>query len=76
MTGLAYGFENAGVKTILGTLWKLDSATGPIFMQGFYRRLSEGSSVAEALSRTREELRKSKPHPYYWAPFIVVGQWR
>ena len=76
VTGLAYGFENAGVKTILGTLWKLDSATGPIFMQGFYRRLSEGSSVAEALSRTREELRKSKPHPYYWAPFIVVGQWR
>lgn len=76
VTGLAYGFENAGVKTVLGTLWKLDSATGPIFMQGFYRRLSEGSSVAEALSRTREELRKSKPHPYYWAPFIVVGQWR
>lgn len=76
VTGLAYGFENAGVKTVIGTLWKLDSATGPIFMQGFYRRLSEGSSVAEALSRTREELRNSKPHPYYWAPFIVVGQWR
>jgi len=76
VTGLAYGFENAGVKTVLGTLWKLDSATGPVFMQGFYRRLAAGDSVAEALSRTREELRKSKPHPYYWAPFIVVGQWR
>lgn len=76
VTGLAYGFEDAGVKTVLGTLWKLDSETGPLFMQSFYKQLSDGASAASALSLARQELRKKKPHPFYWAPFVVIGQWR
>ena len=76
LTGLAYGFEGGGVKTVLGTLWKLDSQTGPVFMRDFYAQLATGSSAAEALAETRKKVRRDKPHPYYWAPFILIGQWR
>ena len=39
----------------------------------FVRHLTAGSGPAEALGRAMRELREAHPHPYYWAPFILVG---
>lgn len=78
VTGLGYTFEAARVKTVVATLWKLDSEAGRAFMESFYRHLAEGATVAGAMRQARSALRDSpgRSHPYYWAPFILIGQWR
>ena len=43
-------------------------------MIGFYTRLQQGASKAEAMHATMLELRKSRPHPYHWASFSLIGK--
>jgi CHAT domain-containing protein len=47
-------------------------------MESFYRHLAEGATVVAAMRQARSDLRDSpeRSHPYYWAPFILIGQWR
>ena len=47
-------------------------------MVEFYRHLSQGDgNRAEALRQAQLSLLKQQPyqHPYYWAPFVLVGNW-
>ncbi len=37
------------------------------------RRLTAGHGPARALRRAMLELRQAHPHPYYWAPFVLIG---
>jgi CHAT domain-containing protein/tetratricopeptide (TPR) repeat protein len=78
VTGLAYEFEDGGAHTVVATLWKLDSRSGLRFMDVFYKRLAEGAPVSQALREGRRAIRDdpNTSHPYYWAPFILIGQWR
>ena len=78
VTGFAGQFEDGGVKTVLGTLWKLDSQAGTTFMADFYKRVASGVRVADALRESRAAARgnPATAHPFYWAPFVLVGQWR
>ena len=43
-------------------------------MTAFYRRFSVGESKAVALQGAMQELRSRYPHPYYWAPFVLIGK--
>jgi len=49
-----------------------DSSTAE-FMQAFYSRFLERPNRALALGLAMLELRQRYPHPYYWAPFVLVG---
>jgi CHAT domain-containing protein len=42
-------------------------------MTAFYVRLRTSSNKAAALQGAMQELREQYPHPYYWAPFILIG---
>ena len=46
------------------------------FMKRFYRRQQAGSSKVQAMQEAMRELREEYPHPYYWAPFVLVGDGR
>lgn len=79
--GLAGAAAQANVRTTLATLWKVnDQATGEFIAQ-FYTRLQSGDTVAKALQQTQIDfIHKSGSEvdynrPYYWAPFILVGNW-
>ena len=61
---------------MIAALWKVHSETGRDFMSEFSKGLAGGASLLEALRQARLKMRSEKPHPYYWAPFILVGQWR
>ncbi len=78
VTGLAYAFEKSGIKTIVATLWTLDSKTGPTFMESLYKSLADGKGVVQALREARTVIRNNPEtsRPYYWAPFILVGNWK
>ena len=44
------------------------------FMKTFYRHLRAGASKAGAVQMSMRELRERYPHPFFWAPFVLVGQ--
>ena len=39
----------------------------------FYAGLNAGLSKAAALQRAMTLLRNAHPHPYFWAPFVLIG---
>jgi CHAT domain-containing protein len=47
-------------------------------MQQFYRELQSGKSKDEALRAAQLKLlqTRSSSHPYYWAAFSLIGDWR
>jgi CHAT domain-containing protein/tetratricopeptide (TPR) repeat protein len=78
LVGLSRGFIYAGTPSILATLWKVDDASTARLMEIFYRNWKSGMSKAEALRRAQEAVRgmKGYEHPFYWAPFIMIGDWK
>jgi CHAT domain-containing protein len=77
--GLAGSAVNAGVKSAFASLWSINDAATVTFVTNFYAEWYEnGVSKAEALQRVQRELitnGKKYAHPYYWSPFILVGNW-
>lgn len=71
--GLVRGFLAAGSRSLLTSLWDVHDRTTTVLMKSFYRRLREGQERAVALQSAMGELRADYPHPYYWAPFVLVG---
>jgi CHAT domain-containing protein/tetratricopeptide (TPR) repeat protein len=78
LVGLSRGFIYAGTPSILATLWKVDDASTSKLMEIFYRNWKSGMSKAGALREAQETVRgmKEYEHPYYWAPFIMIGDWK
>ena len=73
LIGLVRGLLSAGAQTLLLTLWDVNDSSTADFMKAFYTRLLNRSDRAEALREAMVEIRQAYPHPYYWAPFVLVG---
>jgi CHAT domain-containing protein len=76
--GMRRALALAGARSQMVSLWTVDDAATVRLMEGYYRRLQQGEGRAQALRSTQAEMR-SRPetaHPFYWAPFIAVGDWR
>ncbi len=71
--GLPYAFLGAGALGLLVSLWLVDDETTAALMASFYQQLAGGASNAAALRCAQLTLRSSHPHPYYWAPFVLIG---
>jgi len=77
--GLADAFATAGASTILASLWPVSDDATQRLMAEFYRHLQEeGLSKAEALRQAQLTLLHDDrfAHPRYWAPFLLIGDWR
>lgn len=71
--GLQRAFKQAGVKTILMTLWKVSDEITTMFMEEFYKNLLNGASVRQSVRNAQKYLIKSgASDPFYWAPFVVI----
>jgi CHAT domain-containing protein len=73
--GLARGFFSAGAPSLLVSQWIVDDEATAGLMINFYSHLRAGESPATALRHAQCQLLKEKPHPYYWAPFVILGRW-
>ena len=71
--GLVRGLLYAGARAVLHTLWDAHDCSTAEFMKAFYGGLPKGWSKARAAQEGMRELRKQYPHPFYWAPFALVG---
>jgi CHAT domain-containing protein len=79
LLGIVRGFMYAGAERVVASLWKVDDeATGEL-MKHFYREmLQEGRSPAAALREAQIMMWKQKQwhSPFYWAAFILQGEWK
>jgi nucleotide-binding universal stress UspA family protein len=72
--GLTAAFMGAGVPTIVASLWPVDDAATARLVERFYAELAKGRAAGEALRTAQRALREAgRPHPFYWAGFILVG---
>lgn len=70
--GMYRGFKQAGVKSILASLWSVNDASTSKFMNLFYSKLLEGVSLIQAYKFAINETRMQYHSAYYWAPFILL----
>jgi CHAT domain-containing protein len=73
--GITRAFLSAGGQNVLASLWAVNDESTRALMLRFYRHLLT-TNGAEALAKAQQELRRSDVryrHPYYWAPFVMVG---
>ena len=75
MIGLTWAFFVAGVPATVVSQWSVDSEGTSALMVQFHRNLLAGMTKAEALRRAELKLSRDPRynHPFYWAPFVVVG---
>ncbi len=71
--GLPRAFLGAGAAAIIVSLWLVHDETTVMLMTDWYQRMSEGLGRAAALRAAQRSLRERYPHPYYWAPFVLIG---
>ncbi|MBI3963033.1 MAG: CHAT domain-containing protein [Deinococcus sp.] len=74
LIGLARGFLYAGAPSLVVSLWTVHDQAAAALMQHFYTALSQGLGKAAALRLAQLETLADHPHPYYWAPFVLMGQ--
>ena len=74
LLGLQRGLFCAGATTLLLSLWDVHDQSTAQLMQRFYQEYIQTGHIAGALQHTMQELRRQHPHPYFWAPFILVGK--
>jgi CHAT domain-containing protein/Tfp pilus assembly protein PilF len=76
--GMTRAFLAAGSGSVVATLWDVDDQASGRLMKRFYGRLKQSvdnESTADSLTHAQREIRSNQflGHPYYWAPFVVVG---
>jgi len=74
LLGLVRGLLFAGAHSLLLTLWDVHDRSTAAFMAKFYHRVSSGEGKALAIQGSMKDLRQEYPHPYYWAPFLLIGK--
>ena len=76
--GLAGIAVRSGARSTLATLWSVQDQSTANLMVQFYQELLPGNTTkAEALRHAQLTLLKQPQyqHPFYWAPFVIVGNW-
>lgn len=78
LLGLTRAFQYAGARSVLASLWSVADVSTADLMQRFYSHLRAGKAKAEALQAAQIELIRSPgfSHPFHWAAFQLVGDWR
>jgi len=74
ISGIAYIFERAGAQAVMASLWSVDDAATKELMVEFYQNINKGMSKGEALRQAK--LSQIARHPFYWSPFILIGDAR
>jgi len=74
LLGLQRGLFCAGATTLLLSLWDVHDESTAELMSHFYRHYIQSGDMPGALQNAMRQLRAKQPHPFYWAPFVLVGK--
>lgn len=73
LIGLSRAFIYAGTPSILTTLWKVNDRASYELIRGYYAHLKTMKKSA-ALRQAQLQTMKEFPHPFYWAPYTLMGE--
>jgi CHAT domain-containing protein len=79
LVGLTQSFFNAGASRVLVSLWDVDDQATDRLMEHFYRELLQTGRPPGAALRAAQLSMRGDPRwsaPYYWAGFVLQGDWR
>ena len=76
--GLSRAFLSAGTESLILSLWAVEDQSTTTLMQMLYNNLLSGQDKAAALQNAQLSLMSGNDglaamHPYYWAPFFLIG---
>jgi CHAT domain-containing protein len=71
--GLMRGFLYAGAPSVVASLWAVSDQSTTELMREMYAGIRAGASKRAALRRAQLAIKDAYGHPYYWAPFILMG---
>lgn len=72
--GMRRAVMAAGAESLVTSLWRVDDGATAALMIAFYDGMLAGRGRAQALQEAAQQVRRSHPHPYYWAPFVLLGR--
>ncbi|MGF1676836.1 MAG: CHAT domain-containing protein [Rivularia sp. (in: cyanobacteria)] len=73
--GLAGVAVQGGARSTIATLWTVDDESTSNFMGELYRQLDGGVTKAAALQKAQLAILAQEHRPYFWAPYVLVGNW-
>src|SRR6266508_4351233 len=79
LIGLTRGFMYSGAPRVVASLWNVDDLAAADLMKLFYQRmLKDGLPAGAALRAAQLELSGQKrwASPYFWAGFVLQGEWK
>ena len=74
LLGLERGLFCAGATSLLLSLWDVHDQSTAKLMHTFYKHYIETGEMAGSLQIAMKQLREESPHPYFWAPFVLIGK--
>jgi CHAT domain-containing protein len=78
LVGLTRAFQAAGAASVVATEWKVADRSTSTAMVVFHEQLQKGVPKDEALRAAARVLAgdKATSHPYFWAPFVLIGDFQ
>jgi CHAT domain-containing protein len=78
IAGLAYQLEVRGAAAVVASLWAVNDEGTSRLMSDLYGNLAKRRARTEALREAQLAMLRDPElrHPYYWAPFVLIGDWR
>ena len=79
LIGMTRAFLYAGVPSLVVSMWPVNDESTAQLMANFYGNLKAGWSKSRALQKAKVALLQSqdwKRDPFYWGPFVLIGDWK
>lgn len=79
LVGLSRGLFFAGASSVMLGLWKVADSSTSTLMENFYWHYIQNNRTKTRSLQLAMQAVKSQPdfaHPFFWAPFVVIGDWR
>jgi CHAT domain-containing protein len=76
VVSLEQSFLIAGARAVIASLWNVEDNSTTVLMKAFYTHLAQHEDKALALAHAKRDMleRYRDASPYYWAPFVMVGE--
>lgn len=76
--GFPRSFLSAGAESMIASLWPVADDATSLLMDTVYQRLSQGADLQSAMQAGQLAVLKNPKlsHPFFWAPFNLIGNWR
>ncbi|MES2529842.1 MAG: CHAT domain-containing protein, partial [Pseudomonadota bacterium] len=76
--GFTRSFLSAGTSSLISSLWPVSDDATAILMSTLYAELAKGRDIQQAMQAGQLAVLKEPKmaHPFFWAPFNLIGNWR